>query len=666
MKKLAKNEAKKRINQLKQLINHHRYLYHVKDTQEISDAALDGLKHELYQLEEQFPEFVTADSPTQRVGGKALEKFTKVTHAHRMFSMEDIFSREEFEKWVEKVERVGGKVKEFYCMQKVDGLAISLIYKNGVLQTAATRGDGKVGEDVTQNVKTIESIPLILRGSETAGFPETVEVRGEIYMAKKDFERLNKEMEQAGEKTFANPRNVSAGSIRQLDPTIAASRPLRFSAWHLSGFDGKTQDEDMKHLEELGFRVVDGAVKASEKEIEAYIQEVAKKREKLGHWIDGIVVRVNRHDQYRDLGIVGKTPRGLVAWKFPAEEAVTKVLDVDWSVGRTGKLTPIARLEPTFVAGTTVQNASLHNIDEIRRLGLKKGDTVILTKAGDIIPKITKVFSELRTGEEVAIREPKECPVCASPVTKKEGQVDLLCTNPSCYSKERERILYAARAFGIDGLGGKRIEHFMDAGFLQLPSDIFFLNVGDIESLDGYREKSATQIVEEIQAKKTIELNDFIAGLGIPQVGGETAYLLASQYGSLKNLQNATKEELVAIKDIGETVAEAVQVFFASEYAKHLLAGYEEAGVKILEQEAAGDVLKGMTIVMTGTLAQYSRDEMKDLIRRNGGAVSSSVSKKTSYVLLGENPGSKAQKAKDLGVPTLSEEEILSMLGEKK
>ena len=475
MSKLTKADAKKRIQKLKTVINHHRYLYHVKDTVDISDAALDSLKHELYEIEQEFPDLITKDSPTQRVGGQPLDKFQKIKHRSRMLSMEDVFSEEEFEKWEARLVKIGGKdVQDYFCMQKIDGLAVSLLYKDGVLQTAATRGDGKVGEDVTQNIKTIEAIPLTLHEVKVK-LPEEVEVRGEIFMSKKDFEVMNKSLGKEGKKTFANPRNVSAGSIRQLDPKITASRPLDFRAWHLSDVGVRTQEEGMTLLKELGFKVADGVHAEGHADVKSYFRKTGKNREKIGHWIDGVVVRVNDHQHYSNLGVVGKTPRGLVAWKFPAEESTTRVLDVDWSVGRTGKLTPIARVEPTFIAGTTVQNATLHNMDEIKRLGLKIGDTVILTKAGDIIPKITKVLKELRTGKEKNIKAPKVCPVCESPTEKRGEQIDVFCSSSNCFSMERERILYAARAFGIDGLGGKRIEHFINAGFLNAPPDIFRL-----------------------------------------------------------------------------------------------------------------------------------------------------------------------------------------------
>jgi DNA ligase (NAD+) len=663
MKKVSKNEAKKRISKLKEVIDHHRYLYHVLDKVKISDAAHDSLKHELYELEQEFPDLITADSPTQRVGGEPLAKFEKLKHASRMLSMEDIFSEDELHKWVERLEKIADtSVDNFFCMHKIDGLAISLTYKDGRLETAATRGDGRVGENVTQNIKTIDAIPLMLREVNGVDLRGNIEVRGEIFMEKDAFEQMNKELKKEGKKTFANPRNVSAGSVRQLDPKIAALRPLDFRAWHLGDIGQETQDDSIRLLKSLGFKTTDSKHVGSLKRAIQYFQSQEKGRERLPHWIDGIVIRVNNHLQYEELGIVGKAPRGLIAWKFPPEEVTTRVLSVDWNVGRTGRLTPIAGLEPVFVAGTTVKKASLHNFDEIKRLGLKIGDTIILTKAGDIIPKITSVLKDLRTGEEKGVSIPKNCPVCGSGILKKEGQVDLVCENKGCFSMERERILHAARAFGIDGLGGKRIEHFIHAGFLSSPADIFKLNKSEIAELDGYGEKSANQIVDEIQAHKEIGLADFIKGLGITNVGAETAHDLARRFETIEDVSKSTVEELESIQDIGSIVAQSVFDFFASDYVRELLRLYIDAGVTIHSSKLESRVLEGKVFVITGTLKGLTRDEAQERIRMHGGDISGSVSKKTDFVLVGENPGSKYEKAKKLGVKTLSERDLLDML----
>lgn len=639
--KPAETQAKQRVEALKKTIAHHRYLYHVLDKQEISDAALDSLKHELAELEREFPQLVTPDSPTQRVGGQPLPEFAKVKHASRMLSMEDVFSFEELEKWQERIEKVAGhKVGPFYCMTKIDGLAVSLIYREGKLAVAATRGDGLVGEDVTQNVRTIESIPLALHNVEQVDFEVgDIEVRGEIYMDKADFERMNKERQAAGEPLFANPRNVCAGSIRQLDPAIAASRPLKFRAWHLSQVGQKTQSESVELLKTLGFAVAEGRLAASLEEARDYYKKTEAGREKLAYWIDGLVVRVDDYDQYDGLGIVGKAPRGLVAWKFAAEEATTKLVAVDWQMGRTGKLTPVAEVEPVNLNGTTVKHASLHNIDEIRRLGLKLGDTVIIKKAGDIIPKITQALTELRTGSETEITEPQ---ISAQHL---KDQI-------------REQILYSARCFEMDGIGGKTIERLLDEGLIADFADLFTLTAEQIQALDRFAEISAQNIVNEIQAHTSIGLVAFIRSLAIPNVGEETARTLAYHFQSVETLSHAKTEELLALQDVGEVVAQSIVDYFDREDVEDYLAKLWRGGVTVIPPEAVGTVFKGKKFVVTGTLEHYSREEIKEVIRKMGGAVATSVSKNTDFLVCGENPGSKEEKAKELGVTILSEEEF--------
>ncbi len=684
MKQLSKSEAATRIKKLRTTIDHYRYLYHVLDRADISEAALDSLKHELYELEEMFPDLITPDSPTQRVGGVALDKFKKIKHSERMLSMEDVFSKEEFSAWLEKLDRFANKkIKEFYCMTKIDGLAVSLSYQSGLLKTGATRGDGRIGEDITQNVKTIESIPLKLRQltkaeidtlnkkyklkSETLKTLEKsnsqIEIRGEIFMRKSDFEKLNQRQKKAGKPEFANPRNISAGSVRQLDPKITAERPLTFRAWALLGLGDINQDAALAITKLLGFKTADGVLAEGEMAVGKVMDQLEKKREKLDYWIDGLVVRVNNARDFRELGVIGKTPRAIVAWKFPPEEATTKVLQVDWYVGRTGKLTPVATVEPTFVAGTTVTHATLHNLDEIRRLGLKIGDTVILTKAGDIIPKITKVLKEMRSGLEKVVKAPEKCPVCGSPLSHKAGAVDIICTNKNCFSMERERILHAARAFQIDGLGGKSIEHFINAGLLKHAPDIFTLAENDIAGLEGYGEVSAKKIVSEIQSKKKIDLAHFLVALSIPNVGAETALDLARSFGSLAEIEKAKLESLKNVEDIGDVVANSIIEFFRSDRSKALLAAYDKAGVSVTDYKKSGSKFAGLSFVLTGTLDKLTREEAKAAIEDQGGSVSGSVSKNTDFVVVGENPGSKYDKAQKLGVKILKEDEFLRKLG---
>jgi len=681
---MSKTEAKERILKLRQLIDKYRYEYHVLDTQEVSDAVNDSLKHELYTLEQEYPEFISADSPTQRVGGKPLDKFKKVPHVYPMLSMEDVFSFEELNDWHDRVLRIReGNALDFYAMLKIDGLAVSLVYRDGILETGATRGDGKIGEDVTNNVKTIESVPLSLREPSEGELKALkkqfdlsdelidklrqrsgrIEVRGEVYMPKKAFEKMNAERTKRGEETFANPRNVSAGSIRQLDPAVAASRPLDYLAWRLETDLGEpTQTAGVEILKMFGFKTSIGEHCNDSSDVRKFFDSIAKKREKLDYWIDGVVVRANDNLAYRQLGVVGKTPRGLVAWKFPAEEATTKVESIEWFVGRTGALTPVANVSPTFVAGTTVVHASLHNADEIERLGLKVGDTVILTKAGDIIPKIVKVLVELRTGKETAVKIPEKCPMCSSDVVRRVNEVALMCPNPSCYAIEREKVLYAARAFSIDGLGDKIVEKLLGAGLVKTPPDIFRLQAADFLGIEGFAELSAKKLYDQIQTRKEIELAPFIVSLGIRHVGAETAFSLALSFGSIDNLAAATREELLNVPDIGETVADSIHEFFQSQHGKKMIRDFEEVGVKIKKAKAVKRILDNKRFVVTGTLAGIGREEAKEQIRLLGGNVSDSVSKKTDFVVVGENPGLKADKAKELGVKILSESEFLKML----
>ncbi|MFH1631448.1 MAG: NAD-dependent DNA ligase LigA [bacterium] len=683
MAEITKTEAKERIKKLKKVIDHHRYLYHVQDKVEISDAAHDSLKHELYTLEQQFPDLITADSPTQRVGGRALKEYKKVKHREPMLSMEDVFTRDEFNAWADRLARYSGhKAEDFYLMTKIDGLAISLTYRDGVLDVASTRGDGKVGEDVTQNVRTIESVPLSLREpTETElkkiesefGLSRStindlqsrkgiIEVRGEVYMGKKDFEKLNREQNKKGEKVFANPRNVSAGSVRQLDPKVAASRPLDFRAWHLGGVDVGSQTAAMAILSILGFKLAEGKRVKDRAGVEKYLDSLNKRRDKLDYWIDGVVVRVNDAKHFVDLGVVGKTPRGLVAWKFAPEEATTVVESVEWFVGRTGKLTPVANVSPTFIAGTTVTHATLHNADEIGRLGVKQGDTVILTKAGDIIPKITKVLNELRVGKEKAIEVPKACPVCGSDLVRREGAVDIVCTNKSCFSMERERILHAARAFGIDGLGGKTVERFINEGILSSPPDLFQLKIDEIKGLEGFGEVSAQKLIDEIAERHEIELAPFIVALSIPNVGYQTALDLADHFGSIEKLAKASEQDLIKIADVGSIVAKSIIDFFKTDRTQKLLNDYHDSKIEIKAPKKRGTKLAGKTFVITGTLESMGRDDAKEMIRQLGGDISGSVSKKTDFVVAGENAGSKLEKARKLGVKVLSESQLLGVI----
>ena len=665
---MDKKQAKKRVEKLKMVIAEHRYNYHVLDKETMSDAALDSLKHELYELEQKHPDLVTTDSPTQRVGGEPLEKFQKVTHSRPMLSMEDVFTQDEFEAWQRRLEKVGGKkIQELFCMPKLDGLAIAIVYENGILTTAATRGNGKVGEEVTQNVKTIESVPLTLRTPKNTKLPKRVEVRGEVYFPTKDFEKLNKRMKKEEKPEFANPRNAAAGSIRQLDSKIAARRGLAFVAWDLDGdFGQKTMEDEWKLMKQIGFkpvpesRLYNGVI-----QVEKHWNELQEKREKLGYWVDGMVVRVNNNGLYDDLGVVGKTPRGLVAWKFPAEEATTAIREIKWTVGRTGALTPVAVVEPTWIGGTTVQHASLHNPDEIERLDVRIGDTVVLYKAGDIIPKIKEVVTGLRPKGTSKAVIPTSCPVCGGEVERRKGEVVLYCTNKNCFVQDREAILHAARAFEIDGIGPQTIAALLESGIITGPADLFTLQPGDMAGLEGFGEISANKLVDEIQDRKKISLSRFILSLGIRNVGEQTAIDLAAHFSKLDELMGANKDDLEQIEGIGGVVAESIFDYFSKSLNQQLVQAYLSNGVKIGSQ-ITSDVaqpLSGSSFVVTGTLSQMSREEAKQAIRDAGGKVSGSVSKKTDFVVVGENPGSKAEKAQELSVRILSEKEFLVMIG---
>ncbi len=677
-------DVQTRIEKLRELIDHYRYQYHVLDQLDISEAALDSLKHELYELEQQFPQFHNPNSPTQRVAGVALEKFEKVRHQHPMLSMEDAFSLAELQEWSERLARLNeGVSPTWHAMLKIDGLAVSLIYNEGKLVTAATRGDGMIGENVTHNVRTIDAVPLILRTPNVdelkawckkwhiaeqpkdilKHLQERLEIRGEIFIPKDAFERLNLERKARDEEPFANPRNLAAGSIRQLDPAIAAARPLSFFAWRIEdGISLPTHAAGVELVSLLGFKVSPGFFAQTLEEVKRFYEDMGVKRGQLNFWIDGVVVRVNETRLFESFGVVGKTPRGLIAWKFPPEEATTRIVSVDWFVGRTGALTPVANVEPTFVAGTTVTHATLHNADEIDRLGIRVGDTVILTKAGDIIPKIIKVLTELRTGAEQLIAFPKKCPVCGSVVERRPDEVALICTNRSCYAMERERILHAARAFAIDGLGDRIVEKLLSAGLVKIASDIFTLTKDDLLTVEGFAEISAQKLVDEIASRKIIDLEDFIVALGIHHVGTETAFTLSLAFGTIDKLAAASKEELESVPDIGPTVAASIAEFFSSLEAKKLLGAYREADVTIKHAKAVKRILAGQTFVVTGTLSSLGREEAKDKIRLLGGSVSESVSKKTNYVVVGDNPGSKAEKARELGVTILDEQAFLKML----
>lgn len=668
---MNKEQAKKRIEKLKKEIARHRYLYHVKDKIEISDAALDSLKHELLKLEQSYPEFITEDSPTQRVGGKPLKKFKKVAHSERMLSMEDVFSFEEIEEWEVRLKRLKPNASfDYYCEVKIDGLAVSLIYKNGVLEIGATRGDGRVGEDVTQNLKTIDAIPLRLE-EERKG---EIEVRGECFMTKSRFKELNKEQNKKGLPEFANPRNIAAGSIRQLDSKITASRKLDFFGYNLvTDLGQKTHEEVHELMKKLGIKINPLSKHCVNlKEVKNFYKDIENKREKLDYWIDGIVVIVNNNNLFDQLGVVGKAPRGLIAFKFPGEQVTTVVKDIRWQVGRTGAITPVAIMEPVSIGGTTVKHATLHNLDEIKRLDLKINDTVILEKAGDIIPKVVEVLKRLRPKNVKTISVPHRCPVCGGEVKRKEISnkkqsisAALYCINKKCPAKDLKSMVHfvSKKAFNIVGLSGKIIEQLMNAGLVSTPVDLFRIEKSDLIDLERFREKSAENLVKAVASAKKITLARFIYSLGIDGVGEETAIDLANEFGAIKKLRDAKLEELEEIPNIGDVVAKNIYEYFGDNQNEKLIDDLIEQGIQIEEMEIRKNLpLRDKSFVFTGELGSMTRDEAKERVRNLGGNISGSVSKKTDFVVVGEDPGSKYEKAKKLGVKILSEKEFLEKI----
>ncbi len=660
---MIKSDAAKRIEKLRAEIDRYRYQYHVLNNLEISEAALDALKHELYKLEQEYPDLITSDSPTQRVAGKAMEGFKKVKHEVPMLSIEDAFSREEVDEWLARQKKLRPRADfDFYADPKMDGLAVSLIYEDGIFIRGATRGDGRVGEDVTHNLRTIEAIPLTLRKM----FKGRLEVRGEVYMTKTQLERLNKVLKKQDEQVLANPRNAAAGSIRQLDPKIAAERGLSFMGYGLLGDESlKTCEERHDALRQFGFPINPNAKYCKTlDEVEKVFDSLKKKRDSLDYWIDGLVVNVNDDALFSSLGVVGKTPRAILAWKFPAEQGTTIVRDIIVSIGRTGVLTPVAILDPVQLVGTTVTRATLHNQDEIERLGLKIGDTVIVEKAGDVIPKVIKALSKLRTGKEKSFHMPKHCPICGSPVERREGEVATVCTNKRCFAQELQKLLHfvSKNAVDIRGLGDKIMELLLNQGLVREAADLFKLKKEDLLGLPGFAEQASSKLVEEIQARRSISLDRFINSLGIRHIGEETARDLASAFGTFEKFRKATKEELFEINGVGEVAAESIVEFFADSHDARRLDNLLEAVTILSAPKKAAGKLSGTSWVLTGALESLSREEAKAAIRERGGEVSESVSKNTTYLVAGADPGSKYDKAKKLGVRIIDEEEMRHLL----
>lgn len=652
----------RRVEELRSQLHYHNYRYYVLDDPAITDQEYDALMRELVALEERYPELVTPDSPTQRVGHAPLSQFATIRHAQPMLSLANAFDGEELAAFVSRIQRQVGTEVEFVCELKIDGLAVSLDYEEGVFVRGATRGDGFEGEDITANLRTVRSIPLRLNQ------PVTANVRGEVYMPRADFQRLNEQRAAKGESLFANPRNAAAGSLRQLDPNITASRRLDvfLYALNMAGGPGAHLDA-LNFLKELGFRTNPHArLCRGLEEIEAFIAHWTARRAELPYDIDGIVVKVNDLALQGELGNTARSPRWAVAYKFPAEQVITKVLDIDVQVGRTGILTPLAHLEPVQVAGSTVSRATLHNADIVAQRDVRIGDYVVIQKAGDVIPEIVRSLPERRTGEETLFAMPSECPACGSEVVRLPGEAATRCVNKACPAQQQERIIHFASrgAMDIEGLGPAIVDQLIQAGLVRSAADLYRLKKEDLLGLERFGEKSAQNLIDAIAGSKDRPLARLIFALGIRLVGAEVARELANHFHSIHELGKATEEELMAVPAIGEKIARSVVDFFSDPENQRLIGELEEVGVSLetqVEQES-GDALAGLTFVVTGKLGQFSRSEIEGQLRQLGANVTSSVSKKTDYLVAGEKAGSKLDKARELGVPVLSEAELLDFL----
>jgi len=672
MAKAAPGSVKREIEELREKLRYHEYRYYVLDDPEISDAAYDRMMNRLRELEAAHPELVTPDSPTVRVGGAPREGFSTVRHARPMLSLDNAFSYEALRDWDRRVREGSGQEKiEYVAEHKFDGLSISLQYEDGVLSRGVTRGDGTTGEDVTPNVKTIRSIPLRVDAAtlKKVKLPADFEVRGEVMMTKKAFEALNREQERIGGKIFVNARNSAAGAVRVLDPSITAGRRLDFFAYYLL-VDGKVpfgkHSDSLQALKQLRFRASDDwKLCAGIDAVIAYCEDWDAKREKLAYEIDGVVVKVNSIAIQNELGYTAKAPRWAIAYKYPARQETTVVNDIIVQVGRTGTLTPVAVLEPVQVGGVTVSRSTLHNMDEIKRLGLQIGDTVLIERAGEVIPHVLKVVKEGKNRRP--FRMPKHCPECGSTIHHVEGEVAYRCVNAACPAKRKESILHFAgrHAMNIDGLGEKIVDQFVDKGLVKDVADLYSLKLEDVAGLERMGEKSAQNLLEEIEASKKNSLARLIYALGIQFVGERTAQLLAEHFSSLEELAAAKEEQLQEVPEVGPKVAASIVEFFSEPANRQLIKKLRKAGVHPTAEKRVvkSQKLVGKSFVFTGSLANRSREDAGELVIQHGGKVSGSVSKKTDYVVVGTDPGSKYDKAKELGVTILTEQEFEKLLG---
>jgi len=659
---------------LREEIRRHEELYYVQDSPEISDAAYDALLASLQKLEQDNPGLITPDSPTQRVGGRPAEAFAEVAHRRPMLSLDNSYNIDELRAFDQRCQRLAeGRKLQYVAELKIDGLSLALHYENGLLIRGVTRGDGRIGEDVTQNARTIRSIPLKLattKRSDLSASP-SLEVRGEAFIPRKVFERINADREDQGEARFANPRNAAAGTIRQLDPKITASRKLEMFAYDLLAGDRKplpTHWEALDWLASAGFKVTERRLCDSIDAVIEFAGKIEAQRDDLDYEIDGLVVKVNSTALQDEFGTTNKAPRWAIAYKFAARQAMTKVLSITVQVGRTGALTPVANLEPVSLAGTTVSRATLHNPDEVKRLGIRIGDWVLIEKGGDVIPKVLKVVEAKRTGDEKPFRMPKKCPVCGGEVSRPLGEVVSRCIAADCPAQLMGRLLHfsSRRAMRIEGLGEVLVDQLMTSGRVRDAGDLYNLTVEDVASLERMAKKSASNLLAQIEASKERDLSNLIYALGLRHVGDRTAATLARHFGSLEALSKASVEELDDVPEIGLTVAQSVHDWFEDPGNRELCERLRTAGVRTKLDKAAqatDDTLAGKTFVLTGTLASYTRDEARAAIEARGGRVSSSVSKKTDFVVAGEEAGSKLEKAESLGVKVIDEDEFKKLLG---
>lgn len=662
-----------RLEELKQQLHYHAFRYYVEDNPEIPDAEYDRMMRELIDIETAHPDLVTLDSPSRRVGGMPLESFAQVTHEIPMLSLDNAFSDEELAAFHKRAQDrlAGSSIEVFCCEPKLDGLAVSLLYENGILVQAATRGDGTTGENITENVRTISSVPLKLNGQ---GWPVRLEVRGEVFMPKAGFEQLNEKARKKGEKVFVNPRNAAAGSLRQLDSRITASRPLAFYAYSVGLVEGtelsSSHYQRFLQLKEWGLPMCPQTQKVSGlDEVRAYYADILAHRDALPYEIDGVVIKIDDIAVQEQLGFVARAPRWAIAYKFPAQEEITLLNDVEFQVGRTGAITPVAKLEPIFVGGVTVSNATLHNADEIARLGVMIGDSVVIRRAGDVIPQVVSVVRDRRTGSEQPIEFPNNCPVCRSHVERVEGEAVARCTGGLvCQAQRKEALKHfvSRKALDVDGLGEKVIEQLVDREMVETPADLFRLSAGVLTILDRMGPKSAQNVVNALNKAKNTTLPRFLYSLGIREVGEATAANLARHFKTLDKLQVATHDELVEVQDIGDVVASHITAFFSEEKNQAVVQDLLAQGVHwpdIVEPNVqTQQPLAGKIVVLTGTLTQLNRDEAKAALESLGAKVTGSVSKKTDILFAGEAAGSKLVKAQELGVEIRSEQDLLALL----